>query len=486
MTEYISRNKKMVFFCLVVVVNLCVKLLGITYNQIALDEPFSIYHAQFSIGHIYHTLIQGNNPPLYEIFLHYWIDIFGTDVFWVRLPSVIFSSFASGFWFLTALHGMSLLASVGVATLLTFSTQYVYFSHEARAYAMLLMFLGLTSYLVIKIWKGEKSYITIFAAAFFSALCVYVHYLAVIPVGLMAVLILIKALKDKRLFVFIFSLGLLLIPIGILILDRMKSIDESGIWGIKPSWTQLYGYLNIFLNGRITLAVVAICLLVGGILFIRQKEKISNKNEWQFVLIWGVIFSVGYLCMFIVSYKHPIFIERYVQVIMPFFFLSLAALFSMLFHKIKFGKIAGLFVLLVFCGQVNLYPSNDRNPQKVALSAKDFMGADATDKAVCMVPAWYQYNFAYYFDQSTFQLSDMDNLSNNNIFPINDFEMGSLLANGSDAVQPYPNVLYIDSGEFFATGNNDILNMFLLNYDLQKKDSVDKQTTLYYLHLKQD
>jgi mannosyltransferase len=274
MDEYLSRNKKVVSFCLVVAINLLVKIVGISHNPIALDEPFSIYHSQFSINHIYQILSEGNNPPLYEFFLHYWISIGGTDAFWVRLPSVIFSSLASGFWFMAALHCMGLWYAVGCTVLFTFSTEYIYFSHEARAYAMLLMVLAISSYLVIRVWNGEKKKSILLAAAFFSALSIYVHYLAAFPVAMMGLVTIAQWVhkKNRGLMYYLLFTLLLVIPIGILLFERIQAINVHSVWGSKPAWTQLYGFLNIFLNGRITFAVLLLCILAGVVFSLSQKN----------------------------------------------------------------------------------------------------------------------------------------------------------------------------------------------------------------------
>jgi len=63
---------------------LALRLPWIVANEIALDEPFSIFHAMLSPGQIIDTLNQGNNPPGYELMLHGWMKIVGTSVAGIR------------------------------------------------------------------------------------------------------------------------------------------------------------------------------------------------------------------------------------------------------------------------------------------------------------------------------------------------------------------------------------------------------------------
>jgi len=477
-----SRGATWALFGLFVLGNLLLKGWGVTVNPVALDEPFSLYHAQFSLSHIYSELTLGNTPPVYEFFLHYWMQVFGNDVFWVRLPSVIFSALAAGYLFLAARRSMTAFAAAGVALLFTCSTQFIFYSHEARSYALLLLVLSVSAYFWASVMVGKHSFSWLSGAAFFSALAVYVHYLAFIPVGLILLFMLLRGSHGgRRRYVYAVLLtGLLLLPILVLMTRRITAMDSAGVWGHAPEWTQLYGFVNIFLNGRVSLAVLGVCtlLLLGMYMFRRQKSDEPALSKALSVFFYGFVFFAGYLIMFGYSYKHPVFIERYVQIVMPYFFLFVGACASLALQRLKWAKWLWAAFLLTVIVQTDVKPGNRRNPERVAKASHEFLSRPGS--AVLIYPQWYYLNFAYYFDRSAFASAEVEaRLNARNVYPL--WNTGSLTNWLRLNVDGTGHVMLVDAGEMFLTGKQEVLNTLLTRYDLQHSDTVDAAVQVHYL-----
>lgn len=136
-----------------------INLIGIDLLSLTSDECFSIYHAQMSPRLIYLHLSTGNNPPLHEWILHYWMLCFGDGAFAVRFLSLLFSSLTTALIFVLGkqindgsdnLNETGKNVSLGmIAAILFLSSNYTTFlAHEARTYNLTL-FLGVLSTILL-------------------------------------------------------------------------------------------------------------------------------------------------------------------------------------------------------------------------------------------------------------------------------------------------------------------------------------------------
>ena len=76
----LNKNLKWLECLIPVVVAAGIRCLFFTKPDIGNDECFSLYYAQFSPIDIIHTILQGDNQPLWELLLHYWILAFGIGI----------------------------------------------------------------------------------------------------------------------------------------------------------------------------------------------------------------------------------------------------------------------------------------------------------------------------------------------------------------------------------------------------------------------
>jgi mannosyltransferase len=118
------------------------------------------------------------NPPLYYMLMLVWTKCFGQGEFYLRLPSVIFGALSVPALYFTARKVTSERASIVSAALLTLSPAHIYFSQEARAYAlMFLLSLASMHCFLQAIEAGGRRHLAGYAAS--TAAMLYTHYYAV-------------------------------------------------------------------------------------------------------------------------------------------------------------------------------------------------------------------------------------------------------------------------------------------------------------------
>ena len=131
----------------------------------------------------------------------------------------------------------------------------------------------------------------------------------------------------------LFRSALSYIPMLIIFFHRLGASTENGTWVTRPGIGEIYGNINRFLNTRYNTLVLLILLFAGffqslKLKSIKEKAAQLNSNEnLKVVFLW---FSIPYLAMFFLSFKYPMFIDRYIlYTSVPFFIIISALLYDL-------------------------------------------------------------------------------------------------------------------------------------------------------------
>ena len=344
-----------------------INLIGLDFRSLTSDECFSIYHAQMSPRLIYHHLSSGNNPPLFEWMLHYWMLLWGDSPFSVRLPSAIFSSLTTALIYLLGRQfSPSKANSLGtIAAILFLSSNYTTFlAHEARTYDLTLFLGVLTTLLFVRAIKDESKW-QFFTVGLTGGLLCLSHFFGLWILIALGLYWLVKPSGKHSFWT----------PIGWAILGfsmsfgwylpnvwhRFVDSASQGTWVNPAPWDAPYHTLWKYLNTPIaTILGIALLLWLSVRAFI-QKQPTDNRPSFT-LITW--FFALPFFGQWLLSLNHPwsipMFTERYASISLPFLCLILSMGLIRLgdsFGPRTFKISAVVFMVTVLIGK-NFTPPN--------------------------------------------------------------------------------------------------------------------------------
>jgi uncharacterized membrane protein len=443
-----------------------------------MDEPFTLYYAQQGVSAIFQMLFNENNPPFHFLLMHYWIKLFGLSAFAVRLPSLLFSAFTAVYIFKIGKEFFSKQIGVIAALIFSFSSMQLYFAHEARVYTLFVLLTSICLYYFLKI-KNEtfqlSALIALFAANF---LLIYSHYFGFFVVLMEAVcMFFLESKKIYALMVMFTLLVLSYLPMLFIFFHRYEIATKLGTWVAPPSITELYGNLNRFVNDRAIMLVLILLFLFYFLLLLRLKrlkEYFNSIFKNRNVLILIIWFVLPYLLMFALSYKAPMFIDRYIlYTSIPFYCIIAVSIYYLPLKSIF--KTAGLFLFLcIMLFTLQLNPDNKRRLKELSETIKSLKKENTF---VLIAPDYAFMGFAYHYNISYFKAAPntLNELAKENIYTLNSLQAtkNQLLANKNK------NCIYLQADTQYMDAENEILNTIARNY---RKHSIKSVYEIYQVH----
>ncbi len=379
--------------------NLILRSFGIEVNSLAGDEPFSVYFAQMDIPDILRHLRPGNNPPLYELFLHYWINIFGISEVAVRIPSLIFVSITAAFIYKIGNEFFTREVGVVAGLLFSFSNYATYFSHEARAYALFGMFTAISFYFFLRWLNNQYSAKVLVLFTVVNALLLYTHYFGAMVIGLQVFYALLFSYKEsKKLKAIVLSLGASFVLFGPyipVVIEQFSVTKEKGTWLTSPSgWSTVEYVLSQFANSNYIVKLTILIVVLTLLAHVREWRAI-DRNTWV-IAGWFIVPFAG---MFVLSYWVPMFHDRYLMHTVGGFIL-LIAISSVSLFKLPIVKwVIPSLLILFFMSTSDRNIDNGRHTKEAVEKVQELRD---TDTRVVMYPKYRIFGYAYYFNRDRF------------------------------------------------------------------------------------
>jgi len=314
----------------------------INLNQsLWLDEAVQAITSQGSFSAIFSELRGDFHPPLYHFFMWLWVHLFGSSEIVLRLPSVLFG--VGTVWVIYKLGSLGKLGNLGIVAALFLATApfHIYYSQEARMYAMTAFFASLSMYYFLRV-IGEKrenrgavwGYLAGTAAMLYSDYYGFLVLLAQIIGGW----IILRRKIAPLLNCFIAPL-LLFLPWLPFFLIQLK----TGLQATQdlPNWAGLanvsflkalpltfikfsLGRITIFnraLYALVSLGIVGALGLMGGRGAFNWYKQKDRKDHYLVIVLWLIvpIFTAWLTSVFIPNYQ-----PFRLLLVLPAFYLLLA------------------------------------------------------------------------------------------------------------------------------------------------------------------
>jgi len=323
--EAVVTNRYLQILIVLTAIGAFLRLYHLDFNSLWLDEASTLSFAVQSPEAIWAATVGGEfNPPLF-----YWIEhamlFFGNSETILRLVPALAGILMIPVIYLMGRDLFDKNTGIIAAALMSVSPFHIFYSQEARAYSLALLFLSVAFLFFLRAYRSNdmKSWLLF---GVFSALAFWSHFYSAILVGLLLLFALGMKVRDyckdpKSLVPLILGIGafgIICLPLIIAVLQlfvlRTSAAPTYGIQGFSIIWLSIQQFLGF---NPVVSGILFLLFIIGIIQIFRSD------------LSWGILFSLVILGTFIVSwglsYKMPM-IPRYLLFLLPFFFIGIAVI----------------------------------------------------------------------------------------------------------------------------------------------------------------
>jgi hypothetical protein len=396
----------------VLLFHLIIKFSRLALMEVQGDEAFSIFFAQQSVGELLQTLNNEANPPLFYLLLNGWIKVFGISPFATKGLIVLMSTVTAFLIFLLGKQTKSFVFTLFASGCFLFSNLHFDFSHEIRAFQLVLILTLASYYFLIRFLQSEyqgdwKKHVrthagTLTMLVFCTAALPFTHYNAVlVPVSQCIVtLFFIKNNIQKTMILWGAWLVSAVLFFPQLLIFKGVVPDENFWLGLASLVELKYVHLKLVGNDPSFYVVMVPYYLSPAlaILFSRLKWMEESFSIRTFFLFW-CLFPLPLLLNFWIAQHIPSFQLRYLLFANFGIYLSLGYFYSALkrFKGIGYTILLGVFI------HVALYFQPQKREgegwKEIAETLRNFK----KNKALVLVNATYKSrDLMYYYDRDVF------------------------------------------------------------------------------------
>ncbi|HYI16465.1 MAG TPA: glycosyltransferase family 39 protein [Thermomicrobiales bacterium] len=338
----------------IVVAGAFLRLTALNRQSLWFDEVDVVVRAQQPLGTVLRTFVaEGENGPLYNILLALWVRIAGVSEIAVRFPSAVAGTLSIPLIYLLGRRLAGSSVGLLAAGLLAISPYHVWYSQEAKMYALVvLLALASSACLVEALERNHRLWWAAYAVV--TTLLFYTHVATVLVfVAQSLYVVLTRRTWRGRERGWIAAAAVLTLPYLPIAIWAMRVVgggvqtwqpdvslwEAARIFGIKFAVNRADSVIET--RGALLYAALAVA---GAIMLATQRR----RERWWLLLV--ALSAVPVVGLFLVSLRQSVFSDRYAIVTLPAYLLLVAAAVALLSrHRLLWPLGAlSIFLLLAF------------------------------------------------------------------------------------------------------------------------------------------
>lgn len=407
------------------------------------DEAVTWSQSRGSLGHLFTSVAADNYPPLHNLMLWLTMPVIGESEWALRIPSVIAGVVAVWFLYLLGKEIFDRQTGLLAAVLLCISPFHIWFSTEARMYAIFAT-MGIGFLLCLTRSLKTGSHAALVGTALFGTLFLYSHIYAVFafaPVGAALAYLTITARRQgvdhRELFLnrlrglgAMTVAGLLFLPWLFILFGRADDVVTDGFWIAYPDWTFVKVMVRDMAGSEFLFAGFVAVIIAGAL--VRHKRIIPGASARQedtaaISLLAAYVFGPPLIAYGLSVTLRPILFDRYLIAAWPGLLLLTAAAARSLNPKI--GPLTVVIAALVLTAAPLQFTLTQKIRPEWRNIAKIFEHEQPTSREVSLYKGFAEPPLRYYLGDN----ADIEALEHASDIkpPENEREFWLLLAHSS-------------------------------------------------------
>lgn len=346
----ISKNRAVFFLIFIVVLGFSLRLYDLSEESLWTDEMVSLRHIrQNDFKSLIISVQEGElTPPLYYIFLKYWVNVFGESEFSLRFPSLLFDFFSIVILYLLGTRLFNRKIGLISSFLLATTMLQVVYAQEARHYSCFGFLALFSTLLLLKFCTEKRSSTLFFGYIIVCAIALHINYLAVFLflLHLIYIIYFVDSSADyskqgikgrfkvrsilRDYFLALSVIFLLFLPV-IKVLYKQVLIRQPGLQSMLPK----FGVPHLLAKLGVFFYLLPLTFVIGLLLIVVSGRMKSWIDSWSFsrriwlTLVLLILFLAGHL-MFLDMTLRSFTLIRHSFFLVPLLYLAAAWLIFVL------------------------------------------------------------------------------------------------------------------------------------------------------------